>query len=98
MGRPPLAEMFKESVVLLQWILWTLEIFTCKHFGSRLFGYLSFFNTWMLQMKRGCSQALLMSRPPGKGIRHVAHVLIVIKPTDMTPSSWRAERRLSPTG
>lgn len=35
----------------------------------------------MLQIKRGCSQALLMSRSPGKGIRHVTCVLTAIKPT-----------------
>ena len=81
MGRSPLAEMLKESRVPIQWILWTHEIFTCKHFGSRLFGYLSLFNTEMLQVKGGFSQALLTSRSPGKGIRHVTCVLTVIKPT-----------------
>ena len=66
-------------MVLIQRILWTLEVFTCRHFGSRLFDYVSFFNAHALWVKRGFSE--LVSRSPGKGTGHVTCVLTVIKPT-----------------
>lgn len=90
MGKPPLAGMLEESVVLIQWVLWTLEVFTCKHFGSRPFGYVSILNTQALWVKRGFSEVPgLLERGQGMSlVSSLSSSLLCL--SDMTPSSWRA--------
>lgn len=91
-GKPPFAGMLRESVVLIQWILWTLEVFTCKYFGSRLFDYVSFFNAHELWVKRVFLSWCTGLLEKGQGMSLVSSLSSsLLYLSVMTPNSWRAE-------
>lgn len=67
-------------MVLIHWIIWTLEVFTCKHFGSRCFGYVRFFNIQEVQVEKCFLEPDGYPTSPGMGEGPAPGVLTVIVP------------------
>lgn len=70
-------------------VIWTLEVFTCKHFGSRCFGYVRFFNIQEVQVEKCFLEPDGYPTSPGMGEGSAPGVLTVIVPAYITPGSWR---------